>query len=284
MDLEQNTYRISLKGVEIGSSQLYIDKFLAIESGPKSGKLDGIDFVDPAFDIPSVWIDEDQCDFAQVYGYTVVEPSVVAATYLNHLLRRNANVLLGRPEVEALLDMMRKTDKALVEDAVPKLVSISTLQRILQTLLEEQVSIRDLRTILEVIVEHAVPQQTDWYSLVAVIRVALRGVITQHWFDNAKVLNVICLNSDIESMMMKAVSGGGALEPGLAETLIVQTRKAIELQESQNFPPVLMVEHMLRPMLSRMLRRQLPNLVVMSGEEIPLDCAIVMSSEIGATY
>jgi flagellar biosynthesis protein FlhA len=283
MDLEQNTYRISLKGVEIGSSQLYIDKFLAIESGPKSGKLDGIDFVDPAFDIPSVWVDEDQCDFAQVYGYTVVEPSVVAATYLNHLLRRNANVLLGRPEVEALLDMMRKTDKALVEDAVPKLVSISTLQRILQTLLEEQVSIRDLRTILEVIVEHAVPQQTEWYSLVAIIRVALRGVITQHWFDSSKVLNVICLNSDIESMMMKAVAGGGAIEPGLANTLISQTRKAVELQEAQNFPPVLMVEHVLRPMLSRMLRRQLPNLVVMSGEEIPLDCAIIMSSEIGAT-
>ncbi|WP_274644524.1 flagellar biosynthesis protein FlhA [Pseudomonas serbica] len=283
MDLEQNTYRISLKGVEIGCSQLYIDKFLAIESGQVSGKLEGIDFVDPAFDIPSVWIDEDQCDFAQVYGYTVVEPSVVAATFLNHLLRRHASVLLGRPEVEALLDMMRKTDKALVEDAVPKLVSISTLQRILQSLLEEQVSIRDLRTILEVIVEHAVPQQTEWYSLVAIIRIALRGVITQHWFDNSKVLQVICLNSDIESMMMKAVTGGGAIEPGLANTLISQTQKAVEMQEKQNLPPVLMVEHVLRPMLSRMLRRQLPNLVVMSGEEIPPDCAIIMTSEIGAT-
>jgi flagellar biosynthesis protein FlhA len=283
MDLDQNTYRISLKGVEIGCSQLYIDKFLAIESGQVSGKLEGIDFVDPAFDIPSVWIDEDQCDFAQVYGYTVVEPSVVAATFLNHLLRRHASVLLGRPEVEALLDMMRKTDKALVEDAVPKLVSISTLQRILQSLLEEQVSIRDLRTILEVIVEHAVPQQTEWYSLVAIIRIALRGVITQHWFDNSKVLQVICLNSDIESMMMKAVTGGGAIEPGLANTLISQTQKAVEMQEKQNLPPVLMVEHVLRPMLSRMLRRQLPNLVVMSGEEIPPDCAIIMTSEIGAT-
>lgn len=283
MDLEQNTYRISLKGVEIGSSQLYIDKFLAIESGPKSGKLDGIDFVDPAYEIPSVWIDEDQCDFAQVYGYTVVEPSVVAATFLNHLLRRHASVLLGRPEVEALLDIMRKTDKTLVEEAVPKLVSISTLQRILQSLLDEQVSIRDMRTILEVIVAHAVPQQDDWYSLVAIIRIALRGVITQQWFDNAKLLKVICLNSDIENMMMKAVSGGGAIEPGLANTLVMQTHKAVELQEKQNLPPVLMVEHVLRPMLSRILRRQLPNLVVMSGEEIPPDCAIMMTSEIGAT-
>ena len=283
MDLEQNTYRICLKGVQIGLSQLYVDKYLAIESGPSSGKLDGIDFVDPAYSIPAVWIDEDQCDYAQVYGYTVVESDVVAATFLNHLLHRHASVLLGRQEVEALLEKMRKTDKTLVEDVVPKLVSISTLQRILQTLLEEGVSIRDMRTILEVIVEHATPLQTDWHSLVAIIRINLRGVITQQWFESEEILNVICLNNDIEHMMLQAVNSGGSMEPNTANTLIRQTRAALEFQEQRGYPPVLMVEHVLRPMLSRLLRRQLPNLVVMSGEEIPPDRAIRMTSEIGAT-
>jgi len=282
MDLDQNTYRISLKGVEIGSSILHVDKFLAIESGEPSGKLDGIEFRDPAYNIPAIWIEEDQCDYAQVYGYTVVEASAVAATYLNHLLHIHASALLGRQEVQALLDKVSKSDKNLVEEVVPKLISLSTLQRILQALLDEQVSIRDMRTILETIVEHAVPQQTEWHSLVTIIRIALRGVITQHWFGSEKVMNVICLNSDIENMMIQTVNSGGSVEPNMAQTLIQQTSEALHLQEQNEYPPVLMVEHVLRPMLSRMLRRELPHLVVMSGEEIPLDRHIRMTSEIGA--
>lgn len=282
MDLDQNAYRISLKGVEIGYSILHVDKFLAIESGEPSGKLDGIEFRDPAYNIPAIWIEEDQCDYAQVYGYTVVEASAVAATYLNHLLHTHASALLGRQEVQALLDKVSKSDKNLVEEVVPKLISLSTLQRILQALLDEQVSIRDMRTILETIVEHAVPQQTEWYSLVTIIRIALRGVITQQWFGSEKVMNVICLNSDIENMMIQTVNSGGSVEPNMAQTLIQQTSEALHLQEQNEYPPVLMVEHVLRPMLSRMLRRELPHLVVMSGEEIPLDRHIRMTSEIGA--
>lgn len=282
MDLDQNTYRISLKGVEIGSSILHVDKFLAIESGEPSGKLDGIEFRDPAYNIPAIWIEEDQCDYAQVYGYTVVEASAVAATYLNHLLHIHASALLGRQEVQALLDKVSKSDKNLVDEVVPKLISLSTLQRILQALLDEQVSIRDMRTILETIVEHAAPQQTEWYSLVTIIRIALRGVITQQWFGSEKIMNVICLNSDIENMMIQTVNSGGSVEPNMAQTLIQQTSEALHLQEQNEYPPVLMVEHVLRPMLSRMLRRELPHLVVMSGEEIPLDRHIRMTSEIGA--
>lgn len=280
MDLDQHAYTISLKGAQIGESLLFVDKLLAIDSGDVTGKVTGIDFIDPAFSLPSIWIDDDQKDHAQVYGYTVVDASTVAATFLNHLLHTHASELLGRKEVQDLLDKMSETDKPLV-DEVMKLLSLTTIQHVLRALLDEEVSIRDMRSILEALVEHAAPQQTNWHELVAVVRIALRNAITQQWFDSSKEMNVICLNPDLEHVLLQAVTNGGALEPNLAHNVINQTRIVLETHELNGYPPVLLVEHQLRPLLSRALRRYIPHLCVMSNEEIPAARDLKMISEIG---
>lgn len=279
LELPPNTYVLTLKGVEIGRGELYPGKWLAIDPGQVSGRLEGLPTQDPAFGLPAVWIETALREHAQVYGYTVVDPSTVAATHFNHLLRRNASDLLGRGEVQALLD---KLDKQQVEELVPKVLALSSLQRILQSLLDEDVSIRDMRTILDTLAELA-PQQSDLQELVAMVRVALGRAITQQWFAGLPELHVIGLEVGLEQVLTQAVGGSGALEPGLASTLMQQAETALARQESNGEPPVLVVPHKLRPLLSRFLRRRMPQLVVMSLAEIPDDRILRVTSLIGAS-
>jgi flagellar biosynthesis protein FlhA len=282
LHLDQNTYVISLRGVEIGRGELFFGKWLAINSGNVSGEMEGTPTIDPAFGIPAVWIDADKRELAQVYGYTVVDASTVAATYLDELLHRHASSLLGRPEVQKLLDHMGEEHKPLVDEVVPKLVTMSTLTRILQTLLDESVSIRDLRTILETLADHADGQNTDIESLVGVVRVNLGKSITQHWFGQTEELQVIGIDPSLESVLIQAVTTGGAFEPNLAENIFYQAQYALTAQEEAGLAPVLMVTHPLRAMLSRFLRRRLRNLVVMSLHEVPNDRSIRVTNTIGA--
>ncbi len=279
LELPPNQYCILLKGVEIGQGELHPNKWLAIDPGQVTGRLEGIRTTDPAFGLPAVWIDIGMREHAQVYGYTVVDASSVAATHLNHLLTRNAGELLGRVEVKQLLD---KLDKAQVEEVVPKLLSITALQRILQSLLEESVSIRDMNTILDTLAEHAT-QQSDIIELAGVVRVALGRAITQQWFSGLPELRVIGLDMGLEQVLMQAMAaGGGAFEPGLAASLLQQAETALHRQEASGEPPVLVVPHRLRAVLSRFLRRRMPQLVVMSLAEIPDDRTLRVTSLIGA--
>ena len=278
LELAASTYTISLKGVEIGRGELQPGKWLAIDPGQVSGRLDGTPTTDPAFGLPAVWIDASQREHAQVYGYTVVDASTVAATHLNHLLHRHSSDLLGRSEVQQLLD---KLDKALVEEVVPKQVSLTALQRILQSLLDEDVSIRDMRSILDALAEHAATLQGDAQELAAMVRVALGRAITQQWFAGLPELHVIGLDMGLEQVLGQAIGNGGALEPGLAANLMQQAETALQRQESNGEPPVLVVPHKLRALLARFLRRRMPHLVVMSLAEIPDDRTLRVTSLIG---
>ncbi|SDS02230.1 flagellar biosynthesis protein FlhA [Pseudomonas oryzae] len=280
LELGPNTYVIRLKGVEIGRAELQPGKWLAIDPGQVSGKLEGQATTDPAFGLPAVWIDLAQRELAQVYGYTVVDASTVAATHLNHLLHRHASDLLGRQEVQQLLDRLGEDNKALVEEVVPKAVSLTTLQRILQSLLEEEVSIRDLRSILDTLAEHA-GVQADAQELVGVVRVALGRAITQQWFGSEGELRVIGLDAGLEQVLAQALNNGGALEPGLAGNLMQLTETALARQEANGDAPVLVVQHRLRALLARFLRRRLRHLVVMSLAEIPDDRMLRVTSLIG---
>ncbi|MBZ9556942.1 MULTISPECIES: flagellar biosynthesis protein FlhA [Modicisalibacter] len=280
LELGPNTYVITLKGVEIGRAEAYPGKWLAIDPGQVSGHLEGTPTEDPAFGLPAVWIDGGQREQAQVYGYTVVDAGTVAATHLNHLLHRHAGDMLGRHEVQQLLDKLGEENKALVEDVVPKLVSLTTLQRILQNLLEEEVSIRDMRTILDTLAEHATPQ-SDAHDLTAVVRAALGRAITQQWFPGQGELHVIGLDANLEQVLSQAMNGGGAIEPGLADTLMTQTEAAVSRQEALGEPTVLVVPHGLRALLARFLRRRLRHLVVMSQAEIPDDRTIRVTTLVG---
>lgn len=211
----------------------------------------------------------------------MVEASTVVATHLNHLIGQFASELFGRQETQQLLDRVSQEMPKLTEDFVPGVVSLTTLHKVLQNLLAERVSIRDMRTIVETLAEHA-PAQSDPYELTTVVRVALGRAITQQWFPGNGEIQVIGLDTQLERLLLQALQGGGGLEPGLADRLLEQARQALQRQEMLSAPPVLLVNHALRPLLARFLRRSLPQLVVLSNLEINDDRQIRMTSTIGA--
>ena len=280
LELKPNAYVITLKGVEIGHGEAWPGLWMAINPGQVSASLSGTQTKDPAFGLPAVWIESELREQAQIYGYTVVDAGTVVATHLNHLIQQHAAELLGRQEVQQLLDHIGKESPKLTEELVPKVLSLTTLHKMLQNLLDESVSIRDMRTILDVAAEHA-PAVTDANELTSLSRLALGRAITQQLFPGNVELQVIGLDGALEQLLLEALSNSSGLEPGLADTLLLQTRAAITRQEQLSLPPVLVVQHPLRLLLSRFLRRNLPELKVLSHAEIPDSRTIRVTATIG---
>jgi len=282
LELKPTSYRITLKGVEVGSGEAMNGQFLAINPGMASGTLPGLVTTDPAFGLPAIWIDAGLKDDAQSMGYTVVDAGTVIATHLNHLITTHASDLLGRMEVQALLDHLAKDAPKLVEDLVPKVVSLSTLQKVLQNLLTEGVHIRDMRTIIETLSENA--GVGDPNDLTALVRVALGRAIVQQLFPGTNELSVMTLDNRLERLLVQALSAGGdgtGIEPGLADTIVQQAANATQQQEAMGLTPVLLVPGPLRTLLSRFLRRALPQLKVLSHSEIPETKTIRVTSLVG---
>ncbi len=280
MDLPPARYRILMKGVEIGSGDAYPGRWMAINPGTAAGSLPGEPTIDPAFGLAAIWIDSALKEQAQIQGFTVVEASTVVATHLNHLIGQYASELFGRQEAQQLLDRVTQEMPKLTEDLVPGVITLTTLHKVLQNLLIERVSIRDMRTIIETLAEHA-PVQTDPQELTSVVRVALGRAITQQWFPGNGEVQVIGLDATLERLLLQALQGGGGLEPGLADRLLVQTQGALQQQEMTGAPPVLLVNHPLRALLARFLRRNLPQLVVLSNMELTDNRQIRMTATIG---
>jgi flagellar biosynthesis protein FlhA len=280
LEIKPNTYVISLKGVEIGRGEAFPNQWMAINPGQVTGSLPGTPTQDPAFGLPAVWIDGNLRQQAQIHGYTVVDACTVMATHLNHLIQTHAAELLGRQEVQQLLDQIAKTAPKLTEDLVPKLISLSALHKVLQNLLEEEVPIRDMRTILDVLAEHA-PTVKDATELTALVRLALGRAITQQLFPGDTELQVIGLDGSLDSVLQQAMTSSSGIEPGLADNLLRQTQAAITRQEQMGLAPVLVVQHALRVLLSRFLRRSLPQLKVLSHAEIPDSRNIKITATIG---
>ncbi|MDM0030561.1 flagellar biosynthesis protein FlhA [Variovorax sp. J22P271] len=280
LEIKPNTYVISLKGVEIGRGEAFPNQWMAINPGQVTGSLPGTPTQDPAFGLPAVWIDGNLRQQAQIHGYTVVDACTVMATHLNHLIQTHAAELLGRQEVQQLLDQIAKTAPKLTEDLVPKLISLSTLHKVLQNLLEEEVPIRDMRTILDVLAEHA-PTVKDATELTTLVRLALGRAITQQLFPGDAELQVIGLDGSLDSVLQQAMTSSSGIEPGLADNLLRQAQAAIVRQEQMGLAPVLVVQHALRVLLSRFLRRSLPQLKVLSHAEIPDSRNIKITATIG---
>jgi flagellar biosynthesis protein FlhA len=283
LELKPSAYRITLKGVEVGSGEAMNGQFLAINPGMASGTLPGLVTTDPAFGLPAIWIDAGLKDDAQSMGYTVVDAGTVIATHLNHLITTHASELLGRMEVQALLDHLAKDAPKLVEDLVPKVVSLSTLQKVLQNLLTEGVHIRDMRTVIETLSEHA-SGTADPNDLTALVRIALGRAIVQQLFPGTNELSVMTLDNRLERLLVQALSAGGdgtGIEPGLADTIVQQAANATQQQEAMGLTPVLLVPGPLRTLLSRFLRRALPQLKVLSHSEIPETKTIRVTSLVG---
>ncbi|NDK98320.1 flagellar biosynthesis protein FlhA [Photorhabdus bodei] len=280
LELAPAGYRILMKGVEIGRGEAHPGRWLAINPGGAVGELPGDITKDPAFGLSAVWIDDSLREQAQVQGYTVVAASTVVATHMNHLLTQYANELFGRQEAQQLFERVSQEMPKLTEDFIPDVVNLTTLHKVLQNLLSEQVPIRDMRTIIETLAEHA-PGQTDPYELTPLVRIALGRAIAQQWFPGAQEIQVIGLDAGLERLLIQALQNGGGLEPGLADNLQRQATEALQRQEMLGAPPVLLVNHALRPLLSRFLRRTLPQLVVLSNLEISDNRQIRMTATIG---
>ncbi|SEO15507.1 flagellar biosynthesis protein FlhA [Duganella sp. CF517] len=284
LELKPSAYRITLKGVEVGAGEAFNGQFLAINPGMASGTLQGLVTTDPAFGLPATWIDAGLRDQAQGMGYTVVDAGTVVATHLNHLITTHASELLGRAEVQSLLDHLGKEAPKLVEDLVPKMVSLSTLQKVLQNLLMEGVHIRDMRSVIETLAEHAVHTQ-DPNDLTALVRISLGRAIVQQLFPGASELSVMTLDNRLERLLMQALAASGpdgaGIEPGLADTIAQQAQQAAQQQEALGLTPVLLVPGPLRALLSRFLRRALPQLKVLSHAEIPETKTIRVTALVG---
>ena len=283
LEINPNSYRITLKGVEIGSGEVRTGLFLAIDPGSITGTLPGVATTDPAFGLPAVWIESNQREQAQAMGYTVVDPGTVVATHLNHLVTQHAAELLGRQEVQALLDHLGKSAPKLVEELVPKMLTLSALQKVLQTLLIEGVAIRDMRSIIDCLLEHGAHVQ-DPNELTALVRVALGRSIVQQIYGSVNELPVIALDQALERLLLQTLQAGhdsAGMEPGLADTLLEKTQTSTQRQEALGHPPVLLTPAVLRPLLARFLRRAVPQLKVLSHAEVPEGKHIKVTSLVG---
>jgi flagellar biosynthesis protein FlhA len=283
LELRPNAYRILLKGVVVGEGEAISGMYLAINPGHATGTLPGTQTRDPAFGLPAVWIDAAQRDAAQLAGYTAVDAGTVAATHLSTVMTQRAGALLGRAEVQTLLEHFGRYAGKLAEDLVPKLIPLSTLQKVLQNLLDEGVPIRDLRSIVETLTDLAARTQ-DAAELSARVRVALGPSIVQHIYGGAAELPVMVLEPELERLVQQALGAGSpaGLEPGLADSLLREAQGAVRRHESLGHAPVLLAPDMLRGPLARLLRRALPSLRVLSHAEIPDNRSIRVVSIVGA--
>lgn len=283
-ELKPGMYRVTLRGAVVGEAEANPGQLLAINPGGASQQLPGIKTTDPAFGLPAVWIDERHREMAQMAGFTVVDCATVVATHLSHLMQVNAARLLGRVETQALVEHVTKLAPKLIEDVVPKMVGIATLQRVLQLLLEEGVHIRDMRSIVECLAEHAATV-TDPAELARRIRVHLAPAIVQQIYGPTKELDVIALDPDLERLVTQALNSphGAALDPGVADTLTRSAADSAQRQEDMGLPACLLVPDMIRAPMARLLRRAAPRLKVLGHSEIPETHSIRIGSVIGST-
>jgi flagellar biosynthesis protein FlhA len=283
LDLKPGMYRVSLRGAFVGEGEAFPGMFLAINPGGATQPLIGTKTSDPAFGLPAVWIDERQRELAQMSGFTVVDCSTVVATHLSHLMQVNAAKLLGRVETQSLVEHVTKLAPKLIEDVIPKMVGIATLQRMLQLLLDEGVHIRDMRSIVECLAENAA-SVTDAGELAARVRTHLAPMIVQQIYGPVRELEVIALDPGLERLVTQALTSphGAALDPGVAETLAKSAADSARSQEDMGHPACLLVPDLIRSAMARLLKRAAPRLKVLGHSEIPDTHSIRIASVIGS--
>ena len=270
LELKPSAYRMTLRGVMVGEGEAFPGMFLAINPGGITTPLIGTATTDPAFGLPAHWIDERQKEAAQMAGFTVVDSETVMATHLSHLMQVHAAKLLSRTETQQLVDHVAKLAPKLIEEVIPKMVPITTFQKVLQLLLEDSVHIRDIRTIIETLAENAT-QTADPVELARRVRIALSPAIVQQIYGPTRELNVIAIEPGLERLLVQALSNPNApsLDPGVAEIL---TQKAVDVanqQEELGLPACLLVPDAIRNSLAKLLRRVAPRLQVLAHSEIP---------------
>ncbi|GMQ47197.1 flagellar biosynthesis protein FlhA [Vibrio sp. 10N] len=284
LELTPNSYRITLMGVAVGEAEIRPDQELAINPGQVYGLIDGEQTIDPAFGLEAVWIQEAQREHAQALGYTVVDSSTVLATHLSQLLTNNAAQLLGHEEVQNLLEMLGRSAPKLVEDFVPEQLPLGTVVKVLQNLLHEAIPIRDIRTIVQTLAEYSgKSQEPD--VLTAAVRISLKRLIVQEINGIEPELPVITLIPELEQILHQTMQASGGesagIEPGLAERLQASLTQATQEQELKGEAAVLLTSGVLRSTLAKFVKNTIPNLRVLSYQEIPDEKQIRIVQAVG---
>ena len=279
LTLDPDHYTIIINGVVRGKGEAKVGRELAISPGQVYGTLEGIQTKEPAFGLDAVWIDPSQRDYARTLGYTVVDAATAIATHLNKVLRDSASELLSRDETQQLLDKLASKFPKLVEDVVPAKLSLGVVTKVLQTLLEEGVSIRDMRSIMEALSD-ACSKTQDPAELTGLVRPRIGRMIIQTLLENQETLPVMTLDPALEQMLHNVLQqhrgdlANVVLEPGLAEGLFRALRNSTKNVEEGGNNAVLVVSPVLRPWLSRAARHRVEGLTVLSYAEIPDDQSV----------
>jgi len=284
LDLGPNFYRITLMGVTFGEAEIQPERDMAINPGQVFGEIPGLKAKDPAFGLDAVWISKNDNDKALGLGYTVVDCSTVIATHLSQILVNNCASLIGQEEVQNILDIVAKSQPKLVNGVVPSVINLGLLTLILQNLLNEGVPIRDMRTILETLVEYG-PKSQDPEVLTAACRIGLRRLILQDIVGSEDTVPVITLAPDLEKVLHKSLETGGSegigIEPGMAQRIQQSLQDATQAQEMEGEPAILLTSGILRQTLSRFVKNTIPGLRVLSYQEVPDDKQIKIVSVVG---
>lgn len=272
LDLKPNAYRISLAGVVMGESSIYADKWLAINPGQVFGELEGVKTTEPSFDMPAVWINDSQKEQAHSLGYTVVDASTVIATHLSHILDQNSQQLLGHEETRQLMDKLAKTSPGLVKELVPDNLSLGAVNKVLQGLLQENIPLTDIRSIVESLAE-SVGKSKDTDYLTSQARIALSRLITQRISGLNEELSIITLKPELEQLLQSTIqnSAGGnvTFEPGMGDKIQQSLLQLAAQQKGNQESSVLVVQPAIRPILARFVRNLSKDFHVLSYQEIP---------------
>ena len=281
LDLGPNVYRLTIHGVVMGEAELLPDRELAINPGQVFGEVDGIPAKDPSFGLDALWIDPSNRESAQTAGYTVVDCSTVVATHLSQILKNNAAKLVGQDDVQQLLDRLKQNSPKLVENLVPGVMSLADVTRVIHSLLDEGVPIRDMRTIAETLsLQRGVEKSPD--EMVSQVRVALGPSIFQSVTGQAHELPVMVLDPQLEQIMGNAIqNNNGVIEPNLLDTVVTGIGEGSGKMEAEGASPVLLVSGAIRGFLARLLRGRMANFYILAYDEIPADKNIRVVTTVG---
>ena len=272
LQLKPSEYIFLVKGVEVARGELMAGHSLAIDPGNARGGLEGVETVDPAFGLPSIWVPDAEQEKAQHYGYTVVNHSAVIATHITEVVKAHAHEILGRQEVQTLLDKVAKSHPKVVEELVPTHLSLGGVQKVFQNLLRERVSVRDLQTILETLADYA-PMTKDTDLLTEYVRMNLARQISKNHQAADATIDAVALNQEIEDAIARSVQETPqgsfmSLEPNMAQKILIKLKENLEEVIAKGHQPVLLVSHQTRRFVRKLTERAFPGIPVLSHNEI----------------
>ncbi len=278
LQLEPGAYSLIIKGIEVGKGEMMMDHYLAMQAGEVDEQIDGLETVEPAFGLPAIWISEDDREKAQIAGYTVVDVPTIVSTHLTEIIKSQAPEFLGRQEVQRLLDKVAENDPKIIEELVPDLLGLGAIQRVLQNLLRENVSIRDMNTILETMADIA--QYTKVPDILTEhVRESLSRNISRQYQTDDGTIPVMTLDQEIENKIAESIQDTGqgsylGIDPASGEAIITAVERSLDTFSMFNYQPLILCSPIVRPHLKRLTERTISNLVVLSHNEISQDVRI----------